>query len=412
MRRTDELQIGICEIRAKLADPENSLKPPETTELRRKLAEQERDLAAEIRKEAEAEEKRDMDRKFRELRSGIEIRNYLTQAMTGGRVKGREAEFNKEIGIDDVNQLPLEALLDRREERADEIVDVSGAAPSMPRMPWLERMFQRTDSAFFGVRFIPVGAGEPSFPVLSSGGSGSAVADEAALEGEAVTLSAHSIAPARKGIRYRISAETLAKYGDETEDMLRRDARGALGVLTDSQVVSADGTGNNAKGIIGHADNIDSTGIADPADISVPLDFDKEQAKLIDGGPYAYDPSEVRMLIGTDTYKFLSSNRVQAAVADDDAGPRYLDLVTRGTPPPNATIRASNRVPAAAANIQKAFNFRPMELRVVCGIWRSIVLLRDPYSSSASSVINLTFFVLQGHALLRGKVYERRFKLA
>lgn len=413
MRRIDELEIQKSEIRAQLADPDSVLKPSEETELRRKLAQAERDHAAEVLKAAEAREKLDGDRQFIELRDRIEARNYVSAALTGAVLSGREAEFNKELKLADVNTMPFEAVLDRAEERADVVADVSGADPNKPRMPVLQRVFIRSDSAWCGIQFPSVTAGEPNYPVLTSGGSGQGnLAAEAAIEGEAVTLEGHSVEPSRKGIRYRIAAESLAKYGSDTEDLLRRDAREALTKLIDDQCISGDGTGENLSGLIGAAANIDSVGAADPGAVSVPVDIDAIMAGRIDGGPYAYDASEIKLLIGKESYQYLTKNRVNGAAAGDKSGPRYLDLLTKGTPAPQGMIRASTRVPAPASNIQKCFSIRERELRALCPVWSSIQLIRDPYTDSAKSILNLTMIVMLGFKVIRGKTQERRLKLA
>ena len=78
----------------------------------------------------------DDDTETRTLQDRIELRNYMTSAMTGERVTGAEAEFNKEVGLSDLNTVPWEALEERQDVAttvADEAIGNQRQTLPLPR---------------------------------------------------------------------------------------------------------------------------------------------------------------------------------------------------------------------------------------------------------------------------------------
>ena len=411
MRRIAEIQIEMSEARARLNNPEAELPETEQTEIRNRLVALEADLQSEIRTLEEARERRELDAQFTELRGGIELRNYMNAAVNDADIEGREREFNSELKLTNRNSVPWEAFLDRddpadrTEDRADTVADLSGAAAAKPRMPVIERVFRRSDAAFLGVEMPSVGAGEPNYPVMTAGAAGSAAAENAAVDAEATTFVGHSVEPRRgANARYLFSAETLAKFGAGTEDLLRRDARRVLTKVFDDQIISGDGTGSNLKGML-HSDNVDATGVSNPSNVAVPTDFDGAFADQIDG-LYAYSSADVRLLMGRETLVFMSKNRVDAGSLDDEGGRLYSEML------PMERYRASTRVAAPASNIQKAYAFRPAEIRAIAPVWQGVTMIRDPYTQAAKGQVSITLMMLFGFVQPRGKSKEARFKLA
>lgn len=405
MRRIAEIQIEMSEHRAAL-NAETELPAEKQTEIRNKLVGLEAEYQTEIKKAEEAREKRELDRQFAELRMGVELRNYIKAAADGAKIAGREAELNKELKIEADNMVPWEAFVERdTEDRADVVADVSGAPPAKPRMPIIERVFKRSDASFLNIAMPSVGPGEPNYPVMTAGASGSAKAANAAVEAEAVTFEGHSVEPSRAAnARYLFNYETLAKFGSGIEDLLRRDARRVMGKVLDDQIVSGDGTGANIKGFL-HSDYIDSTGVTDPTAKPKPTDFDEAYAERVDL-LYSYDTSSVRLFIGKETNKYLITNRVDSGAAMDEGGKTYAEMMP-------GMYRASTRIAAPVGNIQKAYAFRTSgEMRPIAPVWQGVKLIRDEFTGAAKAQVAITLTMIFGFIMPRGKSKEVRFKLA
>ena len=164
-------------------------------------------------------------------------------------------------------------------------------------------------------------------------------------------------------------------------------------------MVGGDGTGANISGFIKLAD---VTGVQNPAAKATLADFDTAFADGLDG-LYAHDLDEVRLLIGRDTLKFMRTNRVTG-----NTNATFAQLVAAN----GGAFRSSERVAAATSDVQKAYRFRPAEMRMIAPVWEGIQLVRDPYSGAAKGEVALTVLMLFGFAQPRGKAKEVRFKLA
>ena len=408
MRSLRQIQIEMSEHRA-LLNGETELPEEKQTETRKKLVELENEFQKSLKAQDEAEKRKEADRQFAELRMGIELRNYLSAAIKDGSLSGREKEYNAELKLDDRHVVPWDAFVDRdeTEDRADVVADVSGSSPNKPRMPVIERVFRRSDASWLGISMPSVAAGEPSYPVMLTGATGSAKAADAAVDAEATTFEAHSVEPHRAAnARYLFNMETLAKYGSQTEDLLRRDARRVMAKVFDDQIVSGSGTGANLKGFL-HADFVESTGVTDPTAKAKPTDFDAAYSDRLDL-LFSYSTADIKMLIGKETLQYLLKTRVDSGAAMDQGGHTYASML------PSGQYRASSRVTAAASNIQKAYTFRQNELRAIAPVWNSVSMIRDPYTKSANAQVAITFIMLFGFVMPRGtkKIQEVRFKLA
>lgn len=408
MRRIAEIQLRQSEIRQAVNGGEE-LPEERAEELRTEAGALEEEYRALLREQETEREARESDVLFRQLQDRIECRNYLSAAVNDRAVDGAEAELNKELELDDRHVMPWAALVDRnepREERADVAAAVPDAAVGTLQRPVIPRVFRRTDAAWLGVEMPSVSAGTVRYPVLTAGAAGSAKETDAAQDAQAISMTGSDVEPTRLTARYLFRVEDRARLAG-FEDLLRRDLREVMGKLTDDQVVSGDGTGANIKGFL-HGDFVDSTGVTNPTNVAKATAFDAAFADEIDG-LYAYDSTGVKLLIGTDTVKFLNKTRTDSAAAADAGG---ITLYQQVMGNPNGGMRATSRVAAPASNIQKGYAFRPMELRAIAPVWEGIQTVRDPYGSAASGQIALTMFALIGYTQPRGKAQEVRFKLA
>ena len=326
----------------------------------------------------------------RELADRIELRNYMEAALTGRKVEGAEAEFNKELNLEDTGIVPWEAF----EARADE-VDVPDSVIDKKRQPLLNRIFDRTRVAFLGIRMPSVDMGEPVYPVMTSGASGASFAEGADAPNEDATFVGSTIGPKRLSGRYSWRLEQTTRF--PLEDTLRADLRTVMGILLDKQILNGDGgpgggkasdydgiNRNHANGILGpylvaanaaaydiHAD----TAAAFKAGINAFVDY-------VDGKA-AGEVSELRTLIGVETYRRLHT------LFQDDTGVS-LDGYLRGL---GIQYRVSTIIADKANKYQQAVQAR-LPGDVVAPVWRGVSMIRDPYSGAASATVSLTAHML------------------
>ena len=357
------------------------------------------ELRAALEAELDAADDQATDPKWRAQLDGLAVGDYLQAAADEKPLKGLAAEVNEELGLES-RQMPWDALLsdeDRLELRADVATTVPDAAKSKLRQAVIPRVFRRTDAAFCGIAMPTAPRGYPVYPVLTAGVAGATAAEGAEVDSEAATFVATMIEPTRISAAYTLRAEQIATFAD-LESTLRADLRMAMGKLLDDTIVSADATGANTGSIISHATGAPA---ANPAAVATLEDFDTVFVEGIDG-LYTYDRGGVRVLMGIDTEKFLGRKR------HDETAMTYGSMLTAA----GGMRRATTRVAAPAASVQKAYRIVPNELRAFAPVWEGIEFIRDPYTSAAKAETRLTAIMLFGFDIVRGSVTERRFKLA
>ena len=381
----------------KREDPDDATKAyiAEVTEAEKASEE----LRAALEKELEAADEKGADPKWRAQLDRIEVRQYLDAAANERPLTGIEAEVNKELGLES-RMMPWDALLDdkdRIELRADVATTVPDAAKGRPRQAVIPRVFRRSDASFCGIMMPTAPRGLPVYPVLTGGVAGSTAAEGAEVDSEAATFVGTMIEPTRATAAYTLRAEQVAQFAD-LESTLRADLRMAMSKLMDDTVVSADATGANTGSIISHATGAPA---ANPAAVATLEDFDTVFTDGIDG-LYAYGRDGVRLLTGIDTEKFLGRKR------HDETAMTYGAMLNGA----GGMRRATTRVAAPVANVQKAYRFVPNELRAYAPVWEGLEFIRDPYTGAAKAETRLTAIMLFGFDIVRGSVTERRFKLA
>ena len=406
MKKRAKIEKRLSELREKL-NGSTDLSTEDRAAFEKESLKLEGDFRAALDEEVKDAEKRAVD--AAPLARRVECRRYIQAAMTESALDGAERELQKELRLGE-NSMPFAALDpvvesraadqdDGVERRADAATVPAAGVISKPRQSVLRRVFQRTDAAWLGVVMPSAPAGTPNYPVMTGGAAGAMKAPGAAQDAEAATFTGTTIEPTRATARYLYRVEDAAKFGD-LEAILRSDIREVLGDLMDAQIVSGDDTGANLSGFI---ENSDDSGVQDPGAKATLANFDSAFADGVDG-IYANGADGVRILTGIETERYLLTNRVatgeqqtyrQAVMANGAGG-----------------FRASKRVAAPAANIQKAFRFRPAEFRGIAPVWEGISLIRDPYSGAAKGEVALTVLMLFGYAELRGSAKELRFKLA
>ena len=378
------------------------------------------------------------DATFRRVTDRIEIRNYMSAVLRGDRFTGAEAEVNRELGLSDMNVVPWEALDVRdekddspgevyekkkysaaktaagmakakaygkaagkqkakaeAEERADAVTPLAASAIGHPQQQVLPRIFQKSRTAFMGIRMPMVASGEPVYPVITAGAVGDAKVAGAAIDAEAATFTGVMVSPTRLSARYLFRIEDAARF--PVEDSLRADLRNVMNELYDTQVISGDGGADgDMTGII--------TALGAAAVEATLTDFNQVITKhysYVDGKAAA-EVSEVRTLMGMKTYEYL------ATLFQGASGEQIYALLNRL----GIETAAYAGIAAPVANVQQAIQTR-RGTDAIAPVWQGITMIRDPYTGAAKGEVAITAHMLANFKFLRTDNWRKvAFKLA
>lgn len=335
----------------------------------------------------------------RDLAEGLELREYMSCYAEGRRLEGRSAEVNQELGLNDMTQIPMEALLPPEEERAD-VVTQTGDLPSNSTLhAIMPRVFQETLAARLGITMPGVGAGQQDYPVITGGTTAAPVGETARHDAAKVTFATKSVNPTRITARYVWTLEDIARIGSQLESALRADIRNALGDQLDAQIISGDGAAPNFSGITKLV--AASPAVVKNAGAVATWDDLKLLAVNRLDGRFARTESAVRVALGLNTYK-LGRNLYKANATD-------LGDAIDGARATGASVFGSSRIPAEGVGDKTKAEFRGYEGAIITSepgaavapIWQGVTMIRDPYSSAAEGQIELTIAMLAGFTIKR-----------
>ena len=414
MKRYLKLMAAASEAREALnrymsETPPDQVDRAKVTELQGKL----NDAEKEFRTAVESAETEDEPTETRTLAQRIELRNYMTAALRGEKVEGAEAEFNKEVGLSDLNTIPWEAL----EDRDDKPTIPAAAAIANPMQSILGRVFRRARASFLGVRMPSVASGEPVYPVITgsqravAGDQGSvtdavqakAFAPGGAVEAGEMQFTGVMVSPKRLSARYLFRIEDAAKFAG-LEDTLRSDLRNVMSDLLDQQVLNGSGTGASFNGLFRNAAagplGAFPATLADSENFNISTNDLNAINEALDSyleyvdGFWAEDVSSIRTLIGTQTFRRFGH------VVLAETGASLGSFLRRDS----MTYAAWGGTPAPAKvenkNTQHAVQTRNGSDMVV-PIWQGVSIIRDQYSGAASGEVAITAHMLANSQLLR-----------
>ena len=189
------------------------------------------------------------------------------------------------------------------------------------------------------------------------------------------------------------------------ESALLQNIRSVMVDASNGQLLNGSGSGD---GTINGLFNRITDGEAPGAGASTYSTYNTSLLAAVDG-IHALERSHVRAVFGLETYRQCGSV-FRANNSNDSA----LDLIERYF----GGVRASAKVPDAAANIQQAILRRanPAGGRVaVFPVWEGIEMIRDVYGTNASKgTITLTGVMLVGDVVVlrSGAFVQDSFRLA
>ena len=312
---------------------------------------------------------------LRELRGKAKLPNYVFAAINGAGLTGAEAEFAAARACGG-GTMPLDMLMAPREERAV----TPGVTEPGAKAPIAPKIFERTAAAALGVQFPTVETGQANYPVLTTVPTASSLAKDGAAPSTAGAFRLDTRTPKRVSGQFEVRVEDLALLPG-MEESLRGAIDMVLGEALDKQVFTGNGTDPNFSGVFVTTANVAIASAVETFKTGV-----SRFAALVDG-QYAYAPSDMRAVIGVDTYSLyagLFQGSTNVSLYD------YLVDKLGG-------LRVSKRVPAKASSGQKgivALTAGSQPIRVP--VWQGVQLIRDPFTGAGKGQVTVTALLLAG----------------
>ena len=412
MTKVQQVQLRQSEVRQKLNEllGVEDRTAEQTTELETLTSEAQR-LEVEFRGAVAAEPPDDAttttpagdpeDRERMEIRERSRLSRYLSAAIAGRAVNGAESELSAAFECPGAVPLVMFETRQRQPEQRDVTPAPSTVDATLGAI--VPALLQRSAAAWLGVEMPTVGVGDVSYPVLGTSVTGGPKAKSAAAAETVGSFTVTTAQPRRITGAFRFTREDAARL-DGMESALRENLSSVLSDAADDQAVngsgSADGTVN---GLLNRLSNPDAPAASAES-------FARYTTALLShvDGVFAVDRTGVRVLVGAQTYRHAGgvfrSNETDLSALD------YAEEKFGG-------MRLSNRVPAAASNVQSAIVRRsnPAADRVaVMPVWEGLTLIRDEVTGAGKGEIVVTGVMLAGDVVILrpGAFVQDSFRVA
>lgn len=314
----------------------------------------------------------------------------LAASVTEGKpLEGRELEVSQELeqrnGPSQKGGVQVPWAVFDLEERADAVTDASAGTSqelaSRPVMNHLQRFFEASAAAKFGIKAIQV-SGVPAFPEITGGGSMSWVAEGAGSDASAITTTSKTPTIKTANARYVVTRQA-AKQNPAIEAILRRDLAEVMreGIdLAAFQGTGADQQPTGLENALTGTRAIDVSDAANFTDLHLYATQLWESAKLSDnagikfaGAPIVRQTLVDSLITGTavSEYDRFKSAGFSGLWSQQVSGQGARDATEKG---------ASNVYLSAGGS----HAFMPT--------WGSVELVIDPYSESKTGKIAITAF--------------------
>ena len=335
---------------------------------------------------------------IRALRGRVRVGEYVGAAIDQRMADGAEAELNAALGMRG-NAFPL-SLLAPAPVEARATTDTDSQTNQSGR--WLDRLFAGTAAERIGITMESVAPGIASFPVTTAGASAAQRGRSEAASDAAWTVGVTELKPSRNAVRAVFSEEDAHRL-PSLEASLRRDLGMALAEGVDRAIFLGD------AGASGTAADI--TGLTTAANV---VEVDITQANKILGpgtleafsglvdGVHAMTFGDLMICSSVGAWRLWENTIINSAA----------DNMTLA-----AFLRAAGLSWAARGEIETdtaaddwgAFigRGRGIEGAGVAALWEAGMLLRDPYSASASGEVNLTLSYFWNFGLPRATSFAR-----
>ena len=331
----------------------------------------------------------------RALRGRVRVGEYVSAAIEERMADGAEAEYNAALKMRG-NAFPLSLIAPevRATTDTDSQTNQSGR--------WLDRLFAGTAAERIGITMESVAPGVASFPVTTAGASAAQRGRSEAAADAAWTVGVTELKPTRNAVRAVFSEEDAMRL-PSLEASLRRDLGMALAEGVDRAVFLGDsGANESTADIVGltTAANVVEVEITQANKILGPGTLEAFSG-LVDG-IHAMTFGDLMICSSVGAWRLWESTIINSTA----------DNMTLA-----AFLRAAGLSWSAGGEIETdtadgdwaAFvgRGRGIEGAGVAALWEAGMLLRDPYSASASGEVNLTLSYFWNLGLPRASNFAR-----
>ena len=162
----------------------------------------------------------------------------------------------------------------------------------------------------------------------------------------------------------------------------------------DKATLTGDGTAPNVQGFL--------AALTNPSDPTAVADIGAYVKAVTDSvdGRYADTAGMVKLLVGSDTYGHAAQTNLSV---DSMSALQHLESISQG-------VKVSAHMPAVANKFQQGIAVAGNgHMSSKCPIWGGIELasIRDPYTSAAAGIVNLTAIQLWNFKIVRDAPYKQ-----
>lgn len=317
-----------------------------------------------------------------------DIAEIFASSLTGQLPDGATRELQTELKLDG-NQIPLELL--RRGEVPELEVRTSGVTPipatgsvGLSQAPIIPAVFPQGAVSFLRIPQPSVGVGERVYTTVStsiSPGTPAKGTDQSHSEG---AFSAVVLAPKRIQASFFIAREDRARLSGMAA-ALRSNMNMALSDKLDKEILGNLLTGTNLA-------NHDATAADTYASYRRRFAYD-----AVDGR-YASMVSQLRLLVGSDTYGDMAAT-YRSSSSDMNA----LGALMAET----AGVRVSANLTATASSKQEGIVRRGGRMDSVSPVWQGISVISDEVTQAKAGEIVFTGIMLFSFAILRAAGFRK-----
>ena len=331
----------------------------------------------------------------RALRGRVRVGQYVGAAIEERAADGAEAELNAALGMRG-NAFPLSLLAPevRATTDTDSQTNQSGR--------WLDRLFAGAAAERIGITMESVAPGVASFPTTTVGASAAQRGRTEAAADAAWRVGVTELKPTRNAVRAVFSEEDAMRL-PSLEASLRRDLGMALTEGVDRSIFIGDsGANENRADIVGlnTAASVVEVEITQANKVKGPETLTAFSG-LVDG-IHAMGFGDLMTCTSVGAWRLWESTIINSAA----------DNMTLA-----AFLREAGLMWAARGEIETATDDgdwaafigrkRGIEGAGVAALWEAGMLLRDPYSASASGQVNLTLSYFWNFGLPRASNFAR-----
>ena len=339
------------------------------------------------------------ERAMIELRSRVELGEYLTAAVEKRAVTGAALEFNQALKVGG-HKFPLEILAPPEQPIETRATTSTDAGPTRPRR-WLDRVFAGTAAAAVGVTMESVEPGIASYPITTAGASAAQRAKAQAITDAAWTIGVTELKPTRNGVRAVFTREDELR-NPGLQDAIRRDLRMALTEGVDRAIFLGDdgatGTDADITGFTGASITEATISQTD----KVKADKTLETFTGLVDGIYAGNLQDLRVVTSVGAWR-LWENTIHNSAAENQTMAAFLRTA-------GLSWMARGEIDTATADGDfGAFVGlgRGIEGAAVAPVWADAMLIVDPYTGAAKGEIALTLSYFWNFGFARTDSFRR-----